>query len=376
MKNKVCCIFNYAPHYRIPIFKKLEEEVDCDFYFGDYVDGNIKKIEYNKLSNFKREIRNIKLPLMHFKWQKEVIKLCFNKKYNHFILTGDTSYLSTLVILIINRILGKKSYLWMHGLKSEPNLKSKILNYPFFHLANYFFLYGQYSKNILVKEGFKEDKIKVIYNSLNYEYQKNLRLNLVSSNIYSNYFKNNNKTIIYIGRIQKVKRIDLLIEAIWILKQSNIDINLVIVGSDNEGIKLEDLVIKKGIQNQVWFYGGSYNEQINAELIFNADLCVSPGNIGLTSIHSMTYGTPCISHNDFTKQMPEFEIIEPNKTGNFFKSNDLLDLTKKIKEWFELNIEREVIRKDCYQKVDQFYNPNYQVEIIKNTILNESFVDS
>lgn len=58
---------------------------------------------------------------------------------------------------------------------------------------------------------------------------------------------------------------------------------------------------------------------VNAELIYNADLCVAPGNIGLTAMHAMMFGCPCISHNDFSWQMPEFEAIVPYKTGNFLK---------------------------------------------------------
>ena len=40
-----------------------------------------------------------------------------------------------------------------------------------------------------------------------------------------------------------------------------------------------------------------------------SDLTVSPGNIGLTAIHSLSYGTPVCSHSNFNNQMPESEAI-------------------------------------------------------------------
>jgi glycosyltransferase involved in cell wall biosynthesis len=50
--------------------------------------------------------------------------------------------------------------------------------------------------------------------------------------------------------------------------------------------KLDDFIV---------FYGESYNERELAPLIALADVCVSPGNVGLTAIHALTYGTPVIN---------------------------------------------------------------------------------
>ena len=32
--GKLCCIFDYAPHYRLSIYKKMEDALDADFYFA------------------------------------------------------------------------------------------------------------------------------------------------------------------------------------------------------------------------------------------------------------------------------------------------------------------------------------------------------
>src|SRR5690606_28419745 len=138
----ICCIFNYAPHYRLPIYSEMDRQLDCDFFFGDKVEGVIKKIDYNQLKGFRREVENVKIGFKHFKWQKNVILLPFKNKYKHFILTGDTSFLSNLIILILCVLLNKKTYLWMHGLYEKPTWKQKILLYPFYKLASHFLLYG------------------------------------------------------------------------------------------------------------------------------------------------------------------------------------------------------------------------------------------
>ena len=86
---------------------------------------------------------------------------------------------------------------------------------------------------------------------------------------------------------------------------------------------------RPALNQNVCFFGPCYDEFEIGMLIYNAALCVSPGNVGLTAIHSLSYGTPVISHNDFKHQMPEFEAIVPGETGAFFIANDLNSLEPK-----------------------------------------------
>ena len=125
----------------------------------------------------------------------------------------------------------------------------------------------------------------------------------------------------------------------------------------------------KDLSKQIWFYGSTYDEKELSGLLYNADLCVAPGNIGLTAMHAMVYGCPCISHNDFTRQMPEFEAIKEGVTGSFFQYGDTDNLASCINNWFSLHInDREVIRKNCYKEIEEHWNPHVQFDIIKHTI--------
>ena len=67
------------------------------------------------------------------------------------------------------------------------------------------------------------------------------------------------------------------------------------------------------------FYGATYDEKELSKLIYMSDLTVSPGNIGLTAIHSLSYGTPVCSHSNFNNQMPESEAIINFENGFFFR---------------------------------------------------------
>ena len=124
--------------------------------------------------------------------------------------------------------------------------------------------------------------------------------------------------------------------------------------------------------NNEWFYGECYDEILISELIYNADLCVSPGNVGLTVIHSLSFGTPVITHNNFSNQMPEFEAIEQGVTGDFFEENSIESLEQIITKWLSFNPSKteEMINR-CYEIVDIKYNPNYQMSILSNVLINK-----
>lgn len=53
---------------------------------------------------------------------------------------------------------------------------------------------------------------------------------------------------------------------------------------------------------------------------------IYPGSIGLSILHSFSYGLPVITHGNEQHQMPEFEAMKDGRTGVCFRENDLEDL--------------------------------------------------
>ena len=121
-----------------------------------------------------------------------------------------------------------------------------------------------------------------------------------------------------------------------------------------------------GLEKNVWFYGPCYDEKELSGLIFNADLCVSPGNVGLTAMHTMVFGTPVLTHNDFPHQMPEFEAIHEGETGAFFTLDNIQSLADGISKWFvQKSNKREEVRKACMKEIDENWTPQFQIEVLK-----------
>jgi len=367
MKNRLCLIYNYAQHYRSEIFRLMDRELNCDFVFGDRM-GDVKKLDYSILGNFKKEVKNKKFLFKPLTYQKGVIKL-LREPYSKFIMLGDVHCISTWIMLVLIKIIRKKKiFLWSHGWYGRESLMKTLIKKVFFNMADGTFLYGNYARELMIKEGCKASKLFVIYNSLSYDAQVNLRRTLRLSSIYNDHFRNDFFNLIFVGRLTGVKRLDLLLDSLAILESQSHFFNLTLIGDGIMNDYLKTKAKQLGLK-RVWFYGATYDEKELSELIFNADLCVSPGNVGLTAIHSMTYGTPVLTHNNFPYQMPEFEAIIDGVTGTFFEYENSISLADNIKRWFLISPERELIRKHCLDVVDSKYNPHVQIEILKKHLI-------
>lgn len=362
---KLCMIYGTAPKYREAIFKAIDNEFDCDWYFGE-TKNDIKEMDLSllKRTSYYKSYGNP----YNLYWQGGILSALFKKKYRNYFVLAENRSVSFWIAVLAKRIFfpNKKFYGWSHGWYGKEGPIQKRIEKLKMKCIDGLFLYNNRSRELMIEGGIPSEKLFVIGNSLDYERQLELRNQVTTSNIFTAHFGNNNKTLLFIGRLTQVKRLDLLVEATHILKNKNQHYNIVFVGDGQQKKYLVDLCNKYGIP--AWFYGACYDEEANANLVFNSDLCVSPGNIGLTAIHSLTFGTPAITNNDFIHQMPEFEAIIPGKTGDFFEPNDPYSIALCIDRWFSNHANRNQIRQDCYKEIDRQWNPKYQMEVLKRNL--------
>lgn len=366
--KKICCIFNYPPHYRKNIYQLMDRELSCDFYFGENVPGTLRKMDCSILKGFKSFFKN-EIYKNKIIWQCNTLKLLFDKHYDTYILSVDTACVSEWIFLYFAKIIGKRTFLWTHGWYGNENIFTRIRKKTFYYPCTGLLLYSNYAKQLLIKQGLPKNKLYVIANSLDYDKQKEIQKSLQKETIYQERFGNNNPVILFIGRLEPKKKLSNILAAIKLLKEKSILINCIFIGEGSDKENLKNITQQLELTNSVWFYGACYDEIKIASLIYNSDICLSPGNVGLTSIHALTFGTPVITHNNFCNQMPEFEAIEEGSTGLFFKEGDINDMVQTIEQWLKQYPHKtpELI-KNCYRIIDEKYNPHYQMEIIKQAI--------
>lgn len=367
MKN-VYLFSNIFPLYRKSIWEKLL--LSDDFYFKFFYSKKYMGIEPVELdSNFNKIqiprfilVKNIFIKKKLI-WQTGVIKRSFDK-VDSVVFLGESTNLSTWIASLIFKIRGVNVIFWGHGLYGNEGILKKIFRLIFYLLPHVNLVYEKRAKSLLIKNGFDQNKIHVIYNSINYDEQKKYFERYIKKSPES-LFKNNSPTLLFIGRLTFNKKVELLIDAIIKLNKSK-DFNLLIIG-DGESRRNLEKKAKNLIQNgNCIFYGEAYDEHEISSLIFNSALTVSPGNIGLTAIHSLSYGTPVCSHSNFKNQMPEVEAIIEGENGFLFEENSLESLIYGIDKWFSEN--PKVDKKKIRRIIDQYYNPNFQYSIFQKIL--------
>ena len=365
-RPRICLIYNFAQHYRTSIFRLIDQEFDCSFVFGnEYL--NIKKMDYSLLNGEVTEVPTKELfgGLLY----RPGIQKLLRKDFDYFLMLGESRVLSTWFFCIRARLFypRKKVFFWTHGWYGKESRSEKILKKLLFRLPNGgIFLYGNYARNLMIAEGFNPQKLYTIHNSLSYDEQVVIRSQVSNLPVYREHFNNEAPNLFFVGRLTTIKKLDMVLKAMALLKSRGKIFNMTFIGGGDIQDNLKSLADELGLQENVWFYGPCYDERVLGEMIYNADLCVSPGNIGLTAMHSLVFGTPAITHNDFSHQMPEFEAIREGVTGTFFQNGDVNSLAEGILRWFSYHEDdREEVRKACMREIDENWTPHYQMEVLK-----------
>ncbi|WP_158976818.1 glycosyltransferase [Cellulophaga sp. L1A9] len=379
----IAIVYHYAAHYRLGVFQELMQTPDIEYTLisDKGSDNNIKTIDPKNSRLTIKEgglrwlfVKNKTFIKNKFLYQKGLLSIFRNNDFDGAIFLGNIYYLSTWICVLYLKMRGKKIYFWTHGVTSnEQGLKWKLRKL-FYGLGDRVLLYGENAKKVMVANGFKENKLTAIYNSLDYDAQVENRSTISKSLVDKTrreLFSNPDVPIIFfVGRLTHYKKLDMILEAVKSLNENGTHVNVLFIGDGEAKETLKDLTKEYHLENQVNFYGAVYEEKLLCSLVSAADLCVSPGEVGLTAITSLGYGTPVLTHDDFNFQMPEYEAIIPKFNGNLFERGSKEDLVLKIEDWFSLskNLSRETIRQNCYTIIDEKYNPKHQTELINNCI--------
>ena len=369
MKGKLCCIFNIPSLYREAIYLDIDKSYDCEWFF-EKENIDIALFDTSKLRNT-HLLEHCKLIGRLYRMKGLTREVLAVKDAEAYLMVGVPMCFSIWVLCLVLKLFHPKRrvYFWTHGWYGKESRFQYVVKKAFLKLADGLFLYGNHARNLLVEEGFAPDKLHVIHNSLSYDVQLALRRQLHEDDVFKSHFGNDNPVLLFIGRLTTVKRLDLLLETVSILRNEGKVFNLVFVGDGVEKERLLKRAKDFGISGQTWFYGACYDEKTNAQLIYNADLCVAPGNIGLTAIHVLMFGCPAVTHSDMAYQMPEAEAIKPGQTGAFFERGNAQSLAEAVSDWFNENgNDRERVRQACYSEIDDNWTPEFQMNVLRTVL--------
>ncbi len=215
------------------------------------------------------------------------------------------------------------------------------------------------TKKQLIKIGFLEDKITVVYSGMNGSHSESKKT----------IKKFSNPTILYLGRIKKYKRVDLLVNIFDKIVKKVPLARIIIAGWGTEASHLADLIMKNPLRRRIKLMGPVSNDEKRI-LLSRSWLFVNP-SIGegwsIAVIEANLHGTPAVSF-DVPGLM---ESIQHDKTGLLAQNEE--DLVGKICEILKDNSLRERLSTNAILWANSFNwdrSAKESLDIIKKTRRN------
>lgn len=371
-RQRVAIVYHFFPHYRAGILRELLSSPAYDYLMvGDPHDARHIGLTPWVPPDPERFIATrSRYVAKRYLFQNHVVKLAQQPDLDTLIYLGDAQFVTTWMSALAARRARKRVLFWTFGWpRHETGAKARIRN-RFLRIADTLLLYGNYGKQRGIENGFDPTCMHVIYNSLDdlaiHTGIGSVGPGAAEAERHRIFGAPNLPMVMCCTRLHGYRRVDLLIEALALLREQGLPTNLLVVGDGPAKASLEEAARRRRISAR--FIGSVYNEKVLVRWFTAARVTASPGDIGLAAIHSMAYGTPVVSHSDADSQMPEFEAIVPGVTGGLFERGSATDLARALREWIDRDPLTPAEHSRCKEPVKRFYNPQYQRHVIERAL--------
>jgi len=295
------------PHYRVPVYNYLSEYLKKYQFILTIVSEGIQE-------NNPHAIR--------FRYRE--IHLCFTNLTRLFINTRPDTVifwvspqLYMFAVLFLAKLLKIKVIHWGHRRPMPSNAFIKTLVYNFEHgIDDAVILYAEHLRKYVCN--CFQSKTFVANNTLNLITYKPLHLR--KEKVKSKYGIFTRKNIIYLGRMQRRRRIDDLVQAFRMLNIE--EAGLILAGPDSEGI-LNNIESKN-----IFKLGPIYGEE-SLDLLSASDVYCLPGSIGLSIVDAFYCGLPVVTENVI--HGPEIMYLKDGINGFMIPKGDITQLAAKLK---------------------------------------------
>lgn len=305
-KIKVLVSYRVLQSWRLPVFIELDKFKDIELRVLTSYDFPSTKV-INCKNNYKYEFWKILFSLNFF-IKREKGNICipfsplflfevFKFKPDLIITEGLSNLFNNLQCFIYSKISDIPLLQW--GLGDLPiNNRSRQMQLikdifgKYESLSTGALAYSTHSANYYQQVGLQKSAVSVIYNSVNIDKRKDEILNYFKINQLEDIVHiNKSENIVYLGALEKNKRVDILLIFFSEILKVRPQTNLLIIGDGNEKTNLIEYVKSNSIPN-VTFIGNVSNNICRYLCI--SKVLVLPSLGGLVFTEALVHGIPVI----------------------------------------------------------------------------------
>jgi len=276
------------------------------------------------------------------------------KQTQYDLIVCQDPFLTGLIGLKLKKKYGAKLLIHFHG----------DYKFPFWFVvkaADGIRVMSNGQKEKLIKKGIVKEKIYVISTPIDVE-------KFLSFGCHSHESENpesREKTVLYVGRLEKVKNLELLLNTFKLLITNHqLPITLEIIGTGNEENNLKKLAKKLNISNQVKFLGKLLQNKI-IEHYYNSNIVVLPSkseSFGKVLVEAGACGKPVVA----TMTTGAKEIVQDGITGFLVPIGDEKALAGRILELLNNGGLAKKMGAQAREFVKQNFDGNIQLQKIRD----------
>ena len=132
--------------------------------------------------------------------------------------------------------------------------------------------------------------------------------------------RSNPKRVVFIGRLVKNKRLDLLLDYYRALKLHLPDLRLEIIGDGPQAHLAERAAVA---DPQITWHGAIVDERRIAEIMKRSHVVFVPGHSGLSVVHAFCYGRPYLTCADYPAHPPEICYLDDAVNGLLLSGDNI-----------------------------------------------------
>ncbi len=349
MNKEVVIIQRTTPQYRIPFFELLRSElasksIRLRLIYGEKDENKKNDFIPINWATYRRN-RLFRIGKYSLVWSPVLSEI---ENADLIIINQHNSQLVNY-LLLFRRLSGRKGKIafWDHArnMQIKKNSLRNKLKKVYMNYCDWWFAYTNGVKKSLIENGYPENKITVVQNSIDTKSYTNLYHSISQQEL--NLFKKkhgiseNDIVGIYCGGLYKEKRIDFLLSSAEKIHADNQNFKLIILGDGPDRN-----TILESIKTKPWLiWAGSRFGREKCLFFKVSDFFLIPGLIGLAVLDSFTFECPIVTTN-YEFHSPEFEYLE-NGVHGIVTANNLTDYTDTINLLIRDRSRLLLLKKNC-----------------------------
>lgn len=340
------------PAYRIDFFNRLAAHYGEDMcvYYSP-VDMGVLTAQRDRTS-WEKPIGPMRNPIRGLEWQVGALAVPF-KRGDTVIVCGAPRNVSTLLLIAKARVKGARTIWWGQYWSATTNARRHRIRMWLTRFADALLFYTDDEVARFHADGWTHSgAVGALNNGLDFTEVRKLRHTYDPDTRAMN--------LLFIGRVTEKARLDLLIDALVEPQLANAHLH--VLGDGFSENMLRSKAASLGVADRITWHGGTTNETRIAQLANRCAVFVYPGQVGLSLVHAMGYGLPCIVHDQPLHHMPEIAAFKKGETGATFREDDAVSLAVEVAKLLKHPLVRTAYSRNCLEETEIRFNTSHMAE--------------